>query len=109
MKINRVELGLSLALLTAIIGAGSYAPIEQSYPAESTADTSTASQRQSLQSYWRATMQEFRSGWRSAFGDMQGDSYQLYATLGNADTETARRFHDVRFTDDVSRVFSSRF
>ena len=107
MKINRVDVVMSLAVFAVAFGVflSVVAPIEQTAPRSAPAEVTTAD---SLRTFYNETRRELRDGWRGIFGEMQGTSYQLYATMGNADTEAMQAYYAARGTEDVDRVFSDR-
>ncbi len=46
--------------------------------------------------------------WRGFAGPLEGDSYELYATLGSGDPETMRRYYAQQGSEELDRVFSYR-
>ena len=51
---------------------------------------------------------DMADAWRRLAGPLEGDSYELYATLGSGDSETMRRYYAQQGSDDLERVFSYR-
>ncbi len=102
---NRVELIISLALFTVILGGGKFGPIDAGESAHAEVDGVAT---MSLQSYWRATMLELRASWRGVFGEARGGGYQLYASMGNPDVEALQRYHSAESSEDASWITAYR-
>jgi hypothetical protein len=96
--VGRKTTGPALAL--ALLGAAALAPVGEPVTARENAANRGAA---AVLNAWR---EDLVSRWLRFTGGMDGDSYQLYATVGSANPETTQQYYNRRGIDELGRIFS---
>jgi hypothetical protein len=83
-----------------LLGAAALAPVGESVTAQEDAAGRGAA---ATMNAWR---EDLVARWLRFTGGIDGDSYQLYATVGSADPETSQQYYSQRGIDELGRIFS---